>query len=350
MKKPFILLAVLAGLAACERTAAEDPRGALTLSRDALVFNAGGAISSDTRTVRVGNTGGGTLSLNEVMVTGEDAERFALSPSGPLELAAGESRELAVTFTPAPDGSVGPQRATLLLRSEGAEDAVQEVYLGGLTVTGQEGTLEPSLQWILDAYGLPIATGDPDPTNSALTDGVVNGPVGEEVWAQTFRRADPTKPVSAEVIAAFGVPDVAPVFEFGFYSALEAEPTRQKLLSLPTDPPLNGQRLEPVIQPEVPDVEAGRVVRFEPPAGPFGFYSFWPTTRFFDERTVFTEKRRNTFPGAAPHHVRVYPLKTRGGAVVEDAFVLATDESVRLFDFNDAVVVVRNVRPVETSR
>jgi hypothetical protein len=44
--------------------------------------------------------------------------------------------------------------------------------------------------------------------------------------------------------------------------------------------------------------------------------------------------------------VRAYPLKERGGAVVENAYVLATDESNRLNDYNDAVVVVRNVRPV----
>ena len=66
----------------------------------------------------------------------------------------------------------------------------------------------------------------------------------------------------------------------------------------------------------------------------------WPTTRFFEQRTVYTEDTRNTFD-TSPHHVRAYPLG-------DGVYVLATDESNRLNDFNDAVLLVRNVRPVTT--
>ena len=104
----------------------------------------------------------------------------------------------------------------------------------------------------------------------------------------------------------------------------------------------DGQRLEPTVETAA-GLQTG-AVSLEPPAEPFGFYSFWPTTRFFDARTVYTEDARNTFDDLA-HHVRAYPLRDRGGAAVPDAFVLATDESNRLGDYNDAVVVVRNVRP-----
>ena len=40
------------------------------------------------------------------------------------------------------------------------------------------------------------------------------------------------------MLAAFAVPDVEPVFEFGYYEAGAAQPTLQKLLSLPTLPAL----------------------------------------------------------------------------------------------------------------
>ena len=43
-------------------------------------------------------------------------------------------------------------------------------------------------------------------------------------------------------------------------------------------------------------------------------------------RRLFSEDSLNTFSGAIPHHVRVYPLKTSAGAVVPDAYVEATEE------------------------
>ncbi|ADI14923.1 hypothetical protein [Truepera radiovictrix] len=336
-------------LAGCQRPATVPEAGVLTFNRDALVFNAGGLLPNDTRALELRNTGRGPLEAT-LTVTGEDAARFTADLTGPLRLEAGESRTLNVTFTP--DGTLGPQRAALRFDVTHGAAELDEVYLGGLSVEGQEGTREPSLQWIFDTYGFAIDTGDPDPSTSSLTSEVVNAPVGDEVWAQTFRAADPAEPVSVEVIAAFGVPDVEPVFTFGFYDASAAEPPLQTLLSLPITPTLNGQRLEPVIRPEAAatDVEAGRVVRFWAPAGPFGFFSFWPTTRFFDERTVYTEDARNTFRGAAPHHVRTYPLRTRAGETVANAFVLAVDESTRLFDFNDAVLIIRNVQPVAATQ
>ena len=305
--------------------------GAPLLSRSALVFTAGGSIRSDAQTVRVTNTGTGGLEVSPG-ITGADAAQFALPERVPSELGAGQAVDLTVTFTPV-SGDFGPQHATLEL-------AGGSVVLGGLSVRDQNGTAEPSLQWIFDTYGFPLQTGDRDPATSPLVDKPADYPLGDEVTAQTFVRADPAKPVSVQVLAAFAVPDVEPVFEFGTYAAGAAEPGLQKLLSLPTSPTLNGQRLEPVITPVAARTSAGGV-SFSPTAEPFGFYSFWPTTRFFKARTVYTEDARNTFDTTS-HHVRVYPLTMQNG---ETAYILATDESNRLNDFNDAVLLVRNVRP-----
>lgn len=335
------LLIMSALLAGCRLSPGEPgPGGAgeLALSRDALVFNAGGDIESDTRTLTLTNEGDAALELS-LSVTGEGASYFTLSESAPLSLAAGESLELELTFTPSAD-DLGPQIAALQLSAA----AEAEVYLGGLSVFGQEGTNEPSLQWIFDTFGFPIESGDADPTTYNLTEGSVNAPVGDGIVAQTFGRADASEPVTVEVLSAFGVADVAPVYAFGYYAATEGEPTLQRLFEVPIGPNVNGQRLEPVTTPAVATVENG-IYSFEPAAGAFGFYSYWPTTPFFDERNVFSEDARNTFPNAAPFQVRVYPFKDRSGDVVPNAYILTTDESARLFDYNDAVVIVRNVRP-----
>lgn len=339
----FALLALSMVIGGCLEVAPDDgsgggPAGRLTLSRSELVFNAGGGIPSDPRTLVVSNDGVGTLNI-ELVVSGEDAAQFALGDPGPFKLAAGESRPLTITFTPS--GSVGPHYASLGVSS--GETGSAQVYLGGLNVVGQDGTKEPSVQWIFDTYGFPIQTGDADPTTSPLVDETTNVPVGDEVVAQTFSRADSNQPVTVEVLATFAVTNVAPIFEFGYYGVGASAPALQKLLSVPIDPTLNGQRLEPAIIP-VAQAE-GRVVSFDPPAGAFGFYSFWPTTRFFDQRTVYSEDARNTFRNAIPHHIRPYPLKNRDGTAVENAYILATDESNRLNDYNDAVVLVRNVKP-----
>lgn len=333
MNRIGLILMVGAIVAGCTEAPTQPGSAGLSLSRTAAVFNAGGSIASDLRTVQVTNTGSAALEVSPT-VTGEDAAQFALQTS-PFSLAPGQSRELSIVFTPVA-GDLGPQRARVEF------GGAAQIALGGLHVNGQNGTLEPSLQWIFDTYGFPLETGDLDPTTSPLVDEAVDRPLGSEIVAQTFVRTNPAQPVTVQVLAAFAVPDVEPIFEFGYYLG-SAEPMLTKLLSLRASPALNGQRLEPAVTPAITHVDTTPegTVSFQPIAEPFGFYSFWPTTRFFDERTVYTEDARNTFD-ASPHHVRVYPLPIQNG---ETAYILATDESNRLNDFNDAVLLIRNVRP-----
>ena len=335
----ILQVSLLAALVGCVATPGPGSGGTVTgtptLSREALAFNAGGDVPNDVRTLTLGNPGSEALELT-LSVTGANAAQFGL-PGTALRLEAGGSADVSVTFTPSAD--LGPGTATLLVAG-GAE--TQEAELGGLSVRGQEGTNEPSLQWILDTLGLGIRTGDPDPSTSQLVLPGTNAFTGDEVAGQLFARADPAQPVTVEVVAAFGVANVAPVYTFGTYSATAGTPTLQELHRNPISPNVNGQRLEPTVTTATGSQTGS--ISFEPPAATFGFYSFWPTTRFFGERTVYTEDARNTFDPLA-HHVRAYPLRNRSGATVPDAFVLATDESNRLGDYNDAVIVVRNVRP-----
>jgi hypothetical protein len=314
-----------------------SPDRYLTPLRDRVVFSAGGATTSDTRSLTLVNTGNETIDVSSLSISGPDAAQFSLADDSAFSLAPNAQRALELTFTPS---GVGPQQATLSVQSSDSLSGTLEVPLGGLSVEGQGGNLEPSLQWIFDTYGLPIDSGDNDPGTTPLVEEATNELVGDEVAAQRFLKADAGTPVSVEVLAAFGVEN-DPVLEFGYYTAGSAA-SRQKLFDIQQTPTLNAQRLAPEVDGSVD--AAGRV-SFDPGSEAFGLYSYWPSNRFFDARTVYSEDRLNTFPDAIPHQVRAYPLKDETGAVVENAYVLATEEFTQGFDYNDVVVILRNVTP-----
>jgi hypothetical protein len=87
---------------------------------------------------------------------------------------------------------------------------------------------------------------------------------------------------------------------------------------------------------------------FDPGSESFGFYSTWP---FFGDRQAFSDDALNTWESNAVnrHKVRVYPLKATDGAVVPNAYVVAMEESTSGYDYQDIVVIVRNVQPAGTN-
>lgn len=318
-----------------------DPERNLTTLRPQVLFTAGGATTSDTRTLTLLNAGSETITVSSLTISGPDEAQFSLADSGGFSLGAGEQRDLELTFSPR---GVGPQLATLTIESDDPLSNTLEVPLGGLGVSGQGGNKEPSLQWIFDTYRFGIDSGDDDPSTFSLVDSPTNSLLGDEVSAQRFEKANSSAPVTAEVIAAFGVEN-DPVVEFGYYPA-GTPASRQKLFDVQQTPTLNAQRLAPEVDAVTPPGPDG-LITFDPGEGAFGVYSYWPTNRFFEERSVYSEHRLNTFPDAIPHQVRAYPLKDESGAVVENAYVLATEEFTQGFDYNDVVVVLRNVIPAE---
>ncbi len=317
------------------------PPGGLVADRTPVVFTAGGAASTDTRTLTLTNGGTDTVNLTSLSISGTDAAQFALADSAPSTLAPGQARTLSLTFTPG--SNLGPQLATLTVANSGG--ATLEIPLGGLGVAGQGGGNEPSLQYILDNYGLGVDTGDEDPSTIGITDSDSNGPVGpEEVAGEFYRKADPALPVTVQVLAAFGV-DNTPVTDFG-YKARGAGGAQTEVLSLSGEPGLNEQRLNPAVTPTSGTASSDGTVTFDPGASEFGLYSFWPGNQFFDERTVYSESDLNTFTNALPLHVRTYPLPGEA-----NAYVVATEEfnlsggSGAENDYNDIVVIIRNVVP-----
>jgi len=317
-----------------------EPGSNLSLDRERVVFSAGGASSNDARTLTLANVGGENIDVSSLTIGGDAAAQFSLADSSAFSLAPGDARTLELTFTPS---DLGPQEAVLTIESNDPVSGTLPIPLGGLGIEGQGGNLEPSLQWILDTYGLPISAGDADPDTTPLIGAPTDSAVGSEVSGKTFSKASPTEPVTVEVLAAFGVEN-DPVFEFGYYAAGRAA-ARTELFTVEQNPGLNEQRLAPELTISGPTSSANGNVTFDPGAEPFGFYSYWPTNRFFGERTVYTEDKLNTFTSAIPRQVRTYPLVDQDDNLVPNAYVLATEEFTKGFDYNDVVVIVRNVVP-----
>ena len=315
--------------------------GSLAAKPAQVLFTAGGSTSSDTRTLTLTNGGSKTISVSSLSISGADAAQFSLSDTGAFSLEPGASRDLSLRFTKSGNG---PKLATLSVQSDDTTAPNLSVPLGGLGVAGQGGNNEPSLQWILDTYRLPIQTGDQDPSTTNLVDSPMNGLVGQEVVGQTFTKASPTAPVTAEVLATFGVEN-DPVLDFGYYAAGN-KGAQTEIFSIEQTPTLNAQRLAPVVTAAGQGTVNGDTVTFDPGTESFGLYSSWLGNKFFSAREVFTEDRLNTFTNALPHHVRVYPLPGEA-----NAYVVATDEfnNGKGNDYNDIVVIVRNVVPGEAT-
>ena len=304
-----------------------SPTMATTPSR--LIFNdVAGTPASAPKNVTVRNEGTAPLSLSGLAISGTDAAQFRLvsPPSLPATIAAGSSAQLQVVFDPT---SAGPKRATLTVSGNDTAHPQQTVALRGLGTQGLGGTSEPSLQWILDTYDIPVNVGDSNPADSSLPTTAL---LGDEVPMQRMIKASSGN-VTIEPLAVFGPQSSGgQVTNLGWQ--LVGGGTRNQLFSVAN---ADYQSLDPVVSGSL---------SFDPGSGSFGMSSIWP---FFSNREVFLEDARNTFTGAIPHHVRAYPLKSSTGSVVSDAYVIAFEENTSGFDYQDLVYIVRNVQPAPTS-
>ena len=300
------------------------------IDKSRLVLNdvqAGG--TSPPQFVTVENRGDQDLTVMGLNLAGANPGQFQITrqPSLPVVLLPGASFEVGIAMSAT---TVGTKSALLQISSNDGTAPETNVSLRGLGTLGTGGANEPSLQWILDTYEIPVNVGDPDPANAALPTSAL---LGDEVSAQKFRQAG-TGPVSVEPLAVFGPQStVGNVLRFGWYSA-GSRNWRQELFSVPNP---SFQSVHPATAGEL---------QFDPGGNRFGFYSMWP---FFSNRQVFGEDFLNTFTGALPHHVRVYPLKAAGGSVVANAYVVAVEETTSGTDYQDIVFIVRNVQPVSAA-
>lgn len=283
--------------------------------------------------VRIENVGRDPLLVTSANFVGANANQFQLIDAVPPSINGGESAIIQVAFRAT---SPGPKSALLQIATNAANGGTTEVVLRGLGTRSFGSTGEPSLQWVLDTYEIAVAVGDDNPNTTVINSNSAQqraSLLGDEIRLSRFVRADNANPVLVETLAVFGPTSTNPVVSFGWYTAGNAG-AKSELFKVGNRPTSNAQRLDPVLEPTAQ-------LTFDPGTASFGFYSIWSA---LENRVIYSEDGLNSFEGALPHQVRVYPLKNSTGAIVENAYVVAMEESSSSLDYQDVVVIVRNVR------
>ncbi|WP_339842018.1 malectin domain-containing carbohydrate-binding protein [uncultured Maribacter sp.] len=301
------------------------PTPLIVLNTEDIIGDAISNSSDYNEEIIISNLGNAVLSGVTAEITGANSNQFSFTGL-PSSVNTQSSGSFNVIFTPT---SNGPKYAELTISGTGADAVV--IALTGLGKAGNGGANEPSLQWVLDTQlgnGV-INVGDTNPATNLLdlpNGTTYNNLLGDEISAQKFERATDA-PVTLELLSVYGPTTSNPVVAFGYYESGNAVNTNE-LFTISNSPTSNGQTLNAPVTGST---------EFDPGLGTFGFYSRWPA---FNNRQLYSEDVLNTFSGTIPHHVRVYELPGES-----NAYIIATEEHVSGFDYQDVVVIARNIRP-----
>jgi fibronectin type 3 domain-containing protein len=285
------------------------------------------------------NAGGAPLTINSLAIANDPADAtygahaasFSLlsPPALPATLAPGDSVTLHVRFSPT---AAGPQGAVLNIACNDPTSPTESVELRGLGTAGLGGSNEPSLQWILDTEQIDVATGTDDP--STITMPSTASAIGDEVLIPAFTKADTDAPVTVQPIALFGPAGPsgdANVVHVAAYDPADPTGSTQGILDEANG---SNQSITPV---------AANMQDFDP-AGSFGLSFSWPALG----HTSYQTDSLNTWEpdAAARHKVRIYPLVDGTGTAAPNSYVVAPEDiAAPNVDYQDAVLIVRNVKP-----
>jgi hypothetical protein len=274
----------------------------------------GAAKTSDS--VAIKNDSSEPVQVSDIRVIGEQAETFKLAelPLLPLLLPPASSVSFSVVFQPRADAKPGVHHARVrIVRTE--DDDGPPCDLTGLVAKGKAAADEPTLQQILEALGYDVDVG-------STTLVVPVDKVGDEILAPTFVRAKPGN-VGFYLIARYTSDEDS---TFGTYSLVGRKPVMKPIGSAERG---HNQTLNP-------ELEGESQTSFDPGTSTFGLFLK------VGKRTLYSDDALNT--GARKHVAKVFPLRSRGHAPVQDAYVVAFDEDGN-GDYQDHVFMMWNVKP-----
>jgi len=305
-------------------------------------------------TLRITNSGNRPLNVSGLSVTSGGANfRLLDAPATPFRIGSGSTRNVTVEFYATGRFPNDLKTGTITITSDDRDEPTKRVALAGLFqrfsefVPGQPNvSVEPSLQEIVDAFGLRIAT---EYTGQSIDTNGERSAIGDEVLSSYWEAVDENAPVVVKQLAAYH--DVDFDHEVAWF-------TRGQQWINPNPNPDTG-KVDPRFDPD----------RQGPRNSIFFGQSVWGQSVLprktngglaegsFETSDVFgfrvdAEFSDNTLNLRDPdrkdedlHHFRFYPARSADGEFLADTWVMAMDYTSINFDYNDNVFLIRNVKP-----
>ncbi len=276
----------------------------------------------DSTSVRLTNTGTGTLTVSSLRTTG----LFTVTSTSalPINLAAGQAVNITVKFIAQ---SGGWNTGNLAIGSTSSTGATTNVALAGYWQKLSEHNLEPSLPSLVSNFGYKTVM-----PASSYSRGAYVKFSSDEVLSPYWKLRDPTKASRVTQIAAWHGYPSGNTFRTYPKGAPASYSTR-----------LTGLKYD--AQSAMPRNSAsGKGTVVFQPTGTFGFildkeYSD-PT---LNSQTV--DRASGCTATQCGQHVRVFQLRNSAGALVAGSYLVTTDIGGINYDFQDNVYVVSNITP-----
>lgn len=275
-----------------------------------LFFSGVRGVAKSTESVTIRNTGDQSVALNDLLIVGSQASTFTLTErlSFPILLRPTQALTVSIGFAPPAEAVPGVHHARLRIVRTGDDDG-PPCDMSALVTAGTDLAHEPKVAQILDTLGYAA--------NVDLSD-----KSADEIKTGLFSGAKPGS-VGLYVVARYSQDEVS---SYGSY-ALD----KGKLFTRPMGSIAKGHN-----QTLNPELDGEGQTSFDPGANPFGIFIKLP------KRTLYSQAERNA---QGTHAVmRVFPLRSRGGAQVPDALLVLVDEDGD-GDFQDYVFTLVNVKP-----
>jgi hypothetical protein len=292
----------------------------------------GGSGNSPSQSLTIKNTGSSSLTLpsDGLVISGTNGSEFKLTGAkGPATISPGSSKSFPIAFAAK---ALGIRTGTLTVKTNDPNHAKTSIALRGLGTAGTGGNLEPSLQRILDLFQIPDKVGDDNAGDTTLP--VPPKTPNDEVSLQTMMKAGSGN-VTIQLLAVFDN-FKTPATAVGRYTPGKAS-TATQLFTVPNS--ADAQSVHP---------KTSGNTSFDPGSSAFGLYTLFPA---FSNRMAFSEDALNTWETNAGKQkkIRFYPLKKADGTKVANAYVFASEDYNKAYDFNDVVGIIRNVKPLGAS-
>ncbi len=306
------------------------------IAQRSLQFNAVQG-TENTQILRISNTGTANLDLvpGSVNVLGSAKGKFTTNfPSDTgFSIKPGKRFDMEVTFA-AQDGAVVVDVARISIVTTDPAARGFTIALRGLPTLGEGVDKEPSLQRVIDTFGLPIDVGDADPSDYLL--GTPTS-TSDEVVMQALQKSG-TGAVIIRPLALFGVSS-GPAVRVGYYSPGQTQSAKE-LWYVPVE---SAQSVNPIVY--------GQTV-FDPGTSPFALFTQWPGFYNADgtTRNVYSEDTLNSSwetNSSKLRKTRFYPFVDQFGNTVENAYVVAVEEYTAAYDNQDIVFIITNVKPAD---